>query len=62
MCLAHRLAVGRVPPSFPGRRMSCRCAAFSERNLQLLMFGQTDAAEQESVGFRPVVFVRIPGR
>jgi hypothetical protein len=32
--------------------MSCRCAEFSEHNLQLLMFGQTDAAEQESVGFR----------
>ena len=30
-------------------------AEFSEHNLQLLMFGQTDAAEQESVGFRPGV-------
>jgi len=29
--------------------MSCRCAEFSEHNLQLLMFGQTDAAEQASV-------------
>jgi hypothetical protein len=33
--------------------MSCRFAEFSEHNLQLLMFGETDAAEQECVGFRP---------
>jgi len=32
--------------------MSCRFAEFSKHNLQLLMFGQTDAAEQErALGF-----------
>ena len=35
--------------------MSCRFAEFSEHNLQLLMFGERDAAEQEGVGFRPGV-------
>jgi hypothetical protein len=35
--------------------MSCRFVEFSEHNLQLLMFGQTDTAELESVGLRPSV-------
>jgi hypothetical protein len=35
--------------------MSCRFAEFSEHNLQLLMFGQTDAAEQEDVRLCPGV-------
>ena len=50
--------MGLVP--FPGREELGRLTEFSEHNWYLFMFGQTDAAEQEGVGFHPRILPRQP--